>query len=124
YLEARPTLGVQPGEAHDLNGFVSLHPALHAPAGGPLLYDIFRGTIDGRPPGLAICHRIGYESQNRSHFSSQQFWENGVPGAANLEQGVFNRYLTEYREGAVNSPERALPAATLATNQMVMLKGQ
>ncbi len=118
YLQARPTLGIQPADAHDLNGFVSLHPTLHSLAGGPRVLDIFRGALDGRLPGLAICHRVGYESQNRSHFSSQQFWENGVPGAVNLEQGVFNRYLTQYLQGST------LPAATLATNQMVMLKGQ
>ncbi|MBI4605348.1 MAG: DUF1501 domain-containing protein [Planctomycetes bacterium] len=120
YLQARPTLGVDPAAAHDLNGFVSLHPAMQdaAEADGPRLADIFHGTLDGRGKHLAVLHRIGYESQNRSHFSSQQFWENGVPGAATLEAGVFNRYLTEYLEQG-----NPLPGATVNGNQMVIMKG-
>src|SRR5262249_28967559 len=85
---------------------------------GPRLADIFHGTLDGRGKHLAVLHRIGYESQNRSHFSSQQFWENGVPGAVKLEEGVFNRYVTAY-----HALGTALQAATLSSNQMVMMKG-
>ncbi len=120
YLAARPTLGVPIADAHDLNGFASLHPSLHNAGGaGPKVLDIFKGTLDGRAASLAVLHRIGYESQNRSHFSSQQFWENGAPGMVNLEQGVFNRYLTAYPQ-----PTSPLQAAVLATNQMVMMKGE
>ena len=119
YAEARPRLGVDPSAAHDLNGFASFHPALQgeAPA-DPKLADIFHDRVDARGARLAVLHRIGYESQNRSHFSSQQFWENGVPGAVKLEEGVFNRYLTAYRDES--SP---LQAATLNNNQVVMMKG-
>lgn len=120
YLQARPTLAVPPAEAFDLNGFVSLNPAMHSTAmDGPKLLDIFRGTLDGRPPSLAILHRIGYPSQNRSHFSSQQFWENGAPGQVSLEQGVFNRYITAYAQ-----PGTALLGATMGSGQMVMMKGE
>jgi len=120
YLQARPTLGASPADAHDLNGFVSLYPAMQSTAtpSGPRLADIFHGTLDGRGQHLAILHRMGYEDQNRSHFSSQQFWENGVPGEVKLEEGVFNRYITAYRD-----PGSALQGATLSSSQMVMMKG-
>lgn len=121
YLEARPTLGVPREAAHDLNGFVSLHPAFQSSelADGPRVADIFHDRIDGRGAQLAILHRIGYEAQNRSHFSSQQFWENGVPGSTRLEEGVFNRYLTEYPE-----PGNPLPGAAVGSQQTVLLKGR
>jgi uncharacterized protein (DUF1501 family) len=119
YLQARPTLAVDPALAHDLNGFASLHPDMQsAEAAGPKLADIFHGRLDGRGKRLAVLHRIGYESQNRSHFSSQQFWENGVPGSTKLEEGVFNRYVTEYLDAT--SP---LQAATLSRNQILLMKG-
>ena len=120
YLEARPTLGVSPGDAHDLNGFASLFPSMEGPGEtDPKLAGIFHGTLDARPGALAVLHRIGYEAQNRSHFSSQQFWENGLPGELKVEEGVLNRYLTAYKD-----PASPLQAATLAGNQMVMMKGQ
>ena len=120
YLQARPTLAADPALCHDLNGFVSLYPEMQSAEGaGPRLADIFHDRLDGRGQSLAVLHRIGYESQNRSHFSSQQFWENGVPGSTKLEQGVFNRYVTEYFDAA--SP---LQAATLSRNQVVLMKGQ
>ena len=118
YLDARPTLGVDPSRAHDLNGFVSLHPEMQGDAeDAPRLHDIFHGQL-GRGKQLAILHRIGYASQNRSHFSSQQFWENGVPGDPKLEEGVFNRWVSAYREDG-----NLLPAATIGKNQMVAMKG-
>ena len=119
YLGARPTLGEDPAAAHDLNGFCSLNPNMQSdePAGAKVA-DIFHGNVDERGQQLAVLHRIGYESQNRSHFSSQQFWENGVPGAVKLEEGVFNRYISTYPDAL--SP---MQAATINGNQMVMMKG-
>jgi len=119
YLQARPTLGIDPATAIDLNGFASLNPSMQdtAAANGPRVGDIFHGTLDGGGQHLAILHRIGYESQNRSHFSSQQFWENGSPGAQ-IEVGVFNRYITQYAES-----ENPLPAATVNSGPIVLLKG-
>ena len=121
YGQARPTLGVAPADAHDLNGFASLFPSMEdaTVAAGPRLSSIFHGTLDERDAALAILHRIGYAQQNRSHFSSQQFWENGMPGEVREESGVFNRYLTSY-----DDPSVALRAATLSGNQMVMMKGE
>jgi uncharacterized protein (DUF1501 family) len=120
YLGARPTLGVDPATAHDLNGFASLFPtAQEDTAAGPRLADIFHGGVDERGPNLALIHRAGYETQNRSHFSSQQFYENGVPGAVSLEEGVFNRYITAYRDA-----ENPMQGATVETNQVVLMKGE
>ncbi len=79
----RPTLFIDPlTQALDLgNGFAYLHPALD-----PLL-ELFNSG------DLAICHRIGYTGQSRSHFSSQQFWENASPGDLVSEEGWVNRLL-------------------------------
>jgi len=121
YLEARPRLGIQPGDAYDLNGFCSLNPAMQgAGATDPKLHEIFSGSfVPGRPArNLAVLHRVGYENQNRSHFSSQQFWENGTPGATQLEEGVFNRYI-----GAYLDESKPMQAATVNGNQMVLMKG-
>ena len=119
YEEARPRLSPNRADTHDLNGFAHLFPTLQEDgAGSARLADIFHGTVDERPQNLAIVHRVGYASPNRSHFSSQQFWENGVPGNVKLEEGVFNRYLSQYPDR-----ESPLQAATLDNNQVVMLKG-
>ncbi|MEC7923305.1 MAG: DUF1501 domain-containing protein, partial [Planctomycetota bacterium] len=88
-------------------------------ASDPKLLDIFNGDVDGRGANLAFLHRIGYQNQNRSHFSSQQFWENGIPGNVKLEDGVFNRYITSYVD-----EDRPLQAATLSGNQVVLMKGE
>ncbi len=120
YEEARPRLRPNRAATHDLNGFASFLPSMQEEgAGAPRLADIFHGKVDERGQDLAVVHRVGYESQNRSHFSSQQFWENGVPGGVNLEDGVFNRYLTAYPDA-----ESPLQAAALNNNQMVLLKGE
>ncbi len=120
YEEARPDLRPDRTATHDLNGFCSLFPTMQGPgAADPKLADIFRGTFDERGPQLAVLHRIGYEDQNRSHFSSQQFYENASPGNLQLEEGFFNRYLTRYPDA-----DAPIQAATLNTSQMVLLKGQ
>ncbi len=120
YAEARPTLAVAPQDSFDLNGFGGLNPNFHSPTdlAGPKLYDIFQGTVDERGQDLALIHRVGYDNQNRSHFLSQQFWENGIPGNVALEEGVLNRYLTAYR-----NTETPLQGITLNGNQLVLMKG-
>jgi uncharacterized protein (DUF1501 family) len=121
YLEARPTLGVPPDEAFDLNGFCGLNPNMQGEADdAPKLYDIFNGTLDPSRPrqDLAILHRVGYERQNRSHFTSQQLWENGTDDQAALENGVFNRYI-----GAYLDESKPMQAAAINGNQMVIMKG-
>jgi len=119
YAGARPTLAPNMADTHDLNGFAALYPTMQGPgASDPKLADIFHDTFDGRGANLAVMHRIGYASQNRSHFSSQQFYENAIPGDVATEEGWLNRYLQAYPDAA--SP---LQAATLNNNQVVMLKG-
>ncbi len=121
YLEARPRLGVQPGDAHDLNGFCSLHPSMQGNApNDPKLYDIFQGSFDPSRAfqQLAVLLRIGYANQNRSHFSSQQFLENGRAGDVKSEKGVLNRYVGAYLDEAA-----PMQAATINGNQMVIMKG-
>jgi len=121
YLQARGNIAEPQNEAHDLgNSFAWLNPNCQDTSvpDGPRLWDIFHGTLDlASQVRLALMHRIGYANQNRSHFSSQQIWENGVPTSIKLEEGVLNRYVTSYP--AMSD----LQAATLATNQMVMMKG-
>ena len=119
YGVARPNLGVLEADAIDLNGFCKLNPAMQSTdANGPRVADIFHGDLDERGMNLAVLHRIGYGQQNRSHFNSQQFWENAVPGDLLLEQGFLNRWVTAYPDAT--SP---LQAATLGGNQVVLMKG-
>ncbi len=120
FEEARPTLRPDRDATHDLNGFASFFPSMQEQGeGAPSLADIFHGRVDERGRDLAVVHRVGYASQNRSHFSSQQFWENGVPGGVQLEEGVFNRYLSAYPDSST-----PMQAAALNNNQIVLLKGQ
>lgn len=120
YEQARPNLSPDPSATHDLNGFCSLFPAFQgAEMGEPRVADIFHGSFDERGQNLAVIHRCGYENQNRSHFSSQQFYENGIPGNVQDETGVLNRYITAYPDAST-----PIQAAALNTNQMVLLKGE
>jgi uncharacterized protein (DUF1501 family) len=119
YLTARPTIAAQPGDAHDLNGFCSFFPSMQSPAAnGPKLADIFHNNIDGRGDSLAVVGRVGYQNQDRSHFSSQKFYENCCPGDVGKEEGVFNRYISAY-----TNPESPLQGATMNGSQMVFMKG-
>ena len=119
YLAARPTIGVSSDDAHDLNGFASLYPTMQSTApDGPKLADIFHDNIDGRGNKLAVVGRVGYENQDRSHFSSQKFYENCCPGDVSKEDGVFNRYISAY-----TNPESPLQGAVLNGSQMVFMKG-
>lgn len=75
----RPTLFLPEGDALDLgNGFAQAHPAL-----SPMM-ELFRDAKQ-----LAMIHRVGYASQSRSHFDSQNFWEHGVPGDTERKEGMF-----------------------------------
>lgn len=117
--DTRPTLFIPAAQAIDTgNGFAQLHPALQ-----PMM-EIYNNTaLNGQPgPGnLAVLHRIGYSGQSRSHFDSQQYWQNGVPGESNLEEGMFYRHLSKTRD--LSSAENAFVAAAISSSQMVALKG-
>jgi uncharacterized protein (DUF1501 family) len=85
--DTRPTLYIPSSQAIDTgNGFAQLHPSLQ-----PMMEIFNHSALNGQPgPGnLAVLHRIGYANQSQSHFDSQQYWQNGVPGQPSLEEGVF-----------------------------------
>lgn len=118
-IETRPTLFIPEAQALDTgNGFAQLHPALQ-----PMMEIYNHTALNGQagPGNLAILHRIGYTGQSQSHFDSQQFWQNGVPGASTLEEGMFYRHLNKTRD--LDSAENAFVAAAISRSQMVALKG-
>ena len=65
------------------NGFAALHPSLKflAPA-----YNA---------GDLALVHRVAYPKQSRSHFDSQNYWENGSPNYNVSKDGIFYRTILE-----------------------------
>jgi len=86
YYNLRPEIAISApnntqNSALDLNGFFGLHPAMTG------LYDIFQQG------DLAILPTVHYSNANRSHFSSQDYIESGVPNN-NLSNGWLNRYLS------------------------------
>ncbi|HNQ91156.1 MAG TPA: DUF1501 domain-containing protein [Verrucomicrobiota bacterium] len=115
----RPTLFISGTEAIDTgNGFAQFHPRLQ-----PMteVYNHSRlNGIDG-PGNLAVLHRIGYAGQSQSHFDSQQYWQNGVPGNPDLEEGVFYRHLASTLD--LSRQDNAFVAAALSSAQLVALKG-
>ena len=92
YYNLRPDISIaSPGSgsnsALDLDGFFGLHPAM----GG--LYEIFQQG------DLAVLPTVHYENANRSHFSSQDFIEGGVPNKS-LSDGWLNRYLSSAQQSS------------------------
>lgn len=105
---ARPTLYIDPADSLPLgNGFAAYHPALQP------LHELHQlGQV-------ASIHRVAYDGQSRSHFDSQQFWENAVPGAADLEEGwLYRQALQTYDLGA-----NPLAGASFSNRQMLLTKG-
>ena len=49
------------------NGFAALHPSLR------FLAPVYNAG------DLALVHRVAYPKQSRSHFDSQNYWENAAP---------------------------------------------
>ena len=115
----RPTLFIPENLGLDTgNGFAQLHPRLE-----PMmeLYNHSRLNGGTGPGNLAVIHRVGYAGQSQSHFDSQQYWQNGVPGDAKLEEGLFYRHLVRTLD--LTHPTNAFVAASLSSSQMVALKG-
>lgn len=115
----RPTLYIPPNLALDTgNGFAQLHPRLQ-----PMMEIFNNSTLNGQPgPGnLAVLHRIGYSGQSQSHFDSEQYWQNGVPGNAKLEEGFLYRHLAKTVD--LKNQNNAFVAAAISSSQMVALKG-
>ncbi len=104
----RPNIYIPENQALDLgNGFARLHPALAE------LYEVHQAGH------LATLHRCAYESQSRSHFDSQHYWENAIPGSE-LEEGWLYRYVNEH----IDTQANPLAAASLSNQLMLMFKGQ
>ena len=115
----RPTLYIPPNESiQSGNGFADFHPAL-----APMMEVYNHSSLNGQdgPGNLAVLHRIGYEGQSRSHFNSQHYWQNGIPGDTETEEGFIYRYIN--RSVDLTSPENAFVAAGLSGSQLVALKG-
>lgn len=65
------------------NGFAALHPSLK------FLAPIYNAG------DLALLHRVAYPKQSRSHFDSQNYWENGNPNNNLSKDGIFYRTIME-----------------------------
>lgn len=65
------------------NGFAALHPSLK------FLAPVYNAG------DLAFIHRVAYPKQSRSHFDSQDYWENGSPNNKLLKDGIFYRAMLE-----------------------------
>jgi uncharacterized protein (DUF1501 family) len=65
------------------NGFAALHPSLK------FLAPLYNAG------DLALVHRVGYPKQSRSHFDSQNYWENGNPNNNISKDGIFYRTIIE-----------------------------
>ena len=65
------------------NGFAALHPSLK------FLAPVYNAGH------LALIHRVGYPKQSRSHFDSQNYWENGNPNNNLSKDGIFYRTIVQ-----------------------------
>ena len=106
-VTSRPSLYIGPGDAVDLNGFASLHPALQDMTS---LYDV---------GDLAVIHRVGYANSSQSHFDGQRIWENGHPDDATLFDGWLARYISENLAGSAAD----LLALSVQATAPVLLRG-
>ncbi len=114
----RPTLFIPESSAIDLgNGFAGLNPRM-APMMEIFNHSQLNGT-DG-PGNLALIHRVGYAGQSQSHFNSQQYWENGLPGDPSFEEGMIYRLVANTMDPSTNR----IVAAALSGSQLVALKGE
>ena len=114
----RPTLFIPQAQGIDLgNGFAGLHPMMQ-----PMMEIYNHTSLNGvaGPGNLAVIHRVGYSGQSQSHFDSQQYWENGIPGQPYFEEGMFYRQVAETMDPINNR----FVAAGLSSGQMVGLKGR
>lgn len=118
--DTRPSLYIPQNVGLDLgNGFAQFHPRLQ-----PLLEIYNKTSLNGQagPGNLAVLHRIGYAGQSQSHFDSQQYWQNGVPGNPKLEEGIFYRHLASRYD--FTSEAHALLGVAIDSSQLVALKGE
>jgi uncharacterized protein (DUF1501 family) len=89
------------------NGFAALHPSLK------FLTPVFNAG------DLALTHRVGYPKQSRSHFDSQNYWENGNPNNNLSKDGIFYRTLLESGLARTN----ALTGVSIQSSLPMLLRG-
>ncbi len=80
---AGSTYGTFPFAVRLGNGFAALHPSLK------FLAPVYNAG------DLALIHRVGYPKQSRSHFDSQNYWENGNPNNNLSKDGIFYRTIIQ-----------------------------
>src|ERR1043165_7509262 len=89
------------------NGFAALHPSLK------FLAPIYNAG------DLALIHRVGYPRQSRSHFDSQNYWENGNPNNNIVKDGILYRTILE--SGFANT--RPLTGVSIQSSLPLILRG-
>ena len=119
-LRTRPTLFIPEEDGIDTgNGFAQFHPSL-----SPMMEIYNHSTLNGQAGlgNLAVLHRIGYEGQSRSHFDSQHYWQNGIPGDTETEEGFIYRRLNAAVD--LGAADTGIVAAGLSSAQLLALKGE
>jgi len=89
------------------NGFAAVHPSLK------FLAPVYNAGE------LALVHRVGYPKQSRSHFDSQNYWENGNPGDKLSKDGIFYRTVLESGLARTN----ALTGVSIQSGLPLLLRG-
>lgn len=89
------------------NGFMGLHPSLK------FITPLYNSG------DLALVHRVGYPKQSRSHFDSQNYWENGNPGNNISKDGIFYRTIIE--SGLAHTA--ALTGVSIQSSLPLILRG-
>ena len=89
------------------NGFAALHPSLK------FLAPIYNSG------DLALIHRVAYPKQSRSHFDSQNYWENGNPNKNLIQDGIFYRTMVE--SGLANTAP--LTGVSIQSSLPLILRG-
>jgi uncharacterized protein (DUF1501 family) len=79
---SNPTFGY-PNGIRLGNGFAALHPSLR------FLAPVYNFG------DLALIHRVAYPKQSRSHFDSQNYWENAAPNNNLVTDGIFYRTMIQ-----------------------------
>src|SRR5262245_60874048 len=101
------TYGAYPFGIRLGNGFAALHPSLK------FLAPVYNAG------DLALIHRVAYPRQSRSHFDSQNYWENGNPNNNLSKDGIFYRTIIE--SGLANTSP--LTGVSIQSSLPLILRG-
>lgn len=89
------------------NGFAALHPS------HKFLAPLYNAGH------LQLIHRVGYPKQSRSHFDSQNYWENGNPNNNLVKDGMLYRAMIESGLTSTN----ALTGVSIQSSLPLLLRG-